>query len=229
MALLLRYLTATDAGLAAGTSMEPVALADALVNLRVDSDASDAAQIASIFLPAARQLAETKAGAAIRLASYRQTLSEFPWTRDSRNGFSSSGSPMGHRSSSAPIKTALGLVQSITSVKYIDTTGAVQTIDPTTLSLVQLDEANTEIALTYGGYWPACAHVPNAVTVEYTAGMAPADFAARFPGVNHWILLACGWAYANREMFLSANGALIQMPASYVDSLLAPITVSPRF
>ena len=86
MASLLRYLTAADAGLTTGTSMEPVALADALVNLRVDADASDAAQIASIFIPAARQLAETKAGAAIRLASYRQTLSEFPWTRDSRNG-----------------------------------------------------------------------------------------------------------------------------------------------
>ena len=229
MALLLRYLTAADAGLAAGTSMEPVALADALENLHVDADASDAAQIASLIIPAARQLAETKAGTAIRLASYRQTLSEFPWTRDSRNGYSSSGSPMGHRSSAAPIKTALGLVQSITSVKYIDTTGAVQTIDPAILSLVQLDEANTEIALTFGGYWPACANVPNAVTIEYIAGMAPTDFTARFPGVNHWILLACGWAYANREMFLTANGALIQMPASYLDNLLAPITVSPRF
>ena len=229
MARLLRYLTAADAGARPYSSMEPVALADVLAHLRIDSDASDVAQIASIFIPAARQLAETKAGSAIRLASYRQTLSEFPWTRDSRNGFFSSGNPFGNRSSSAPIKTALGLVQSITSVKYVDASGVTQTIDPATLSLVQLDEANTEIALTNGNYWPACASVPNAVTVEYIAGMAPADFAARFPGVNHWILLACGWAYENREMFLASTGALLQMPAAYVDSLLAPITVSPRF
>ena len=228
MARLLRYLTAADAGLDPATNMEPVALADALINLRVDSDAGDAAQIASIFLPAARQLAETKASAAIRLASYRQTLSEFPCSSPGRSGYSS-GAPIGGPPASAAIKTALGLVQSITSVKYIDVAGVTQTIDPATLVLVHLDEANTEIALTTGSFWPQCARAPNAVTIEYTAGMPPADFAARFPGVVHWILLACGWAYENREMFMVGNGSVLGMPASYVDSLLAPISVSPRF
>lgn len=228
MALLLRYLTAIEAGLESSASMEPVALDVVLLHIRVESDASDAAQVPSIFLPAARQLAETKSGSAIRLAKYRQTLSAFPWSGVDRSGFAA-GAPFSRQSACLPIKTALGLVQSIDSIKYIDPLGVTQTLDPAFTSLSQIDEANAEIALAYGKTWPQCAAVPNAVTVEFTAGMTPANFSERFPGVNQWILLACGWAYENREMFLAGNGSLIEMPSSYVDSLLAPITTSPRF
>ena len=91
------------------------------------------------------------------------------------------------------------------------------------------DAANVDLSLGAGSFWPQTADVANAVSIVYRAGMLPADFASAFPSVIHWILLACGWAYENREMFLIGKTAAIEMPASYVDSLLEPITVSTRF
>lgn len=62
-------------------------------------------------------------------------------------------------------------------------------------------------------------------TVTFLAGV---DLTA-FPGVKSWLLLTCGWMYANREMFSSGAGGVIEMPRSYVDSLLAPIEVPAPF
>ncbi len=229
MAVLLRYLTALEAGLDASAWMEPLTLAAALMQARVEDDAGDAAHIAAFFIPGARQQAEAKTGSAIRPAKYRQTLDAFPWSGRDRNGFAP-GAPYSRSSVCRSIKTAHGLVQSIDSISYIDSTGAVQTLDPVAYSLVKTDDANTEIALTFGGTWPQVAAVAGAVTVDYTAGIAPAEFSDRFPGVMQWLLLAVTWSYENRQlMSTGTRDAYNTMPDSYIDSLLAPITVSPGF
>lgn len=229
MAILLRYLTTVEAGLDLSASMEPLTLDAALLQARVDSNSGDAAHMYSFFIPGARQQAESKTGSAIRPAKYQQILNVFPWSGVDRSGFLP-GAPFGRQSVCSPIKTAHGLVQSIDSITYIDTFGSVQTLDPTSYSLVKTDEANTEIGLSFGKTWPQVAPVPGAVTIEYTAGLLPAEFADRFPGVMQWLLLAVTWSYENRQlMSIGSRDSFNAMPDSYIDSLLAPITVAPRF
>ena len=230
MALLLSYLTATEAGLSeSGDSMEPLALESALLQARVEVDAADAALMKSVFIPGARQLAETKTGSAIRAANYRQILSAFPMSGVDGTGFLPR-SPFPRQSKPVPIKLAHGLVQSITSITYIDTSGDTQTLDSTSYYLSKTTEADTEICLSYGETWPTTATAPNAVTIEYIAGLAPATFAERFPSVIQWMILAATWAYENRQlMSMGTRDAFNAMPDSYVDTLLDPIRVSPRF
>lgn len=229
MAVLLNYLTQADFGSGVGAIFEPVSLETVLSHLRIESDAGDSAFIESVIIPAARQLAERRSGSAIRPARYKQTLSAFPRHERNRTNDSLSFAPFNRASRSLPIKFAHGLINSVDSVVYIDTQGVSQTLDVSTLNVVVVDSANVELSLSAGAYWPQTADVANAVTVTYKAGMLPEDFASFFPSVIHWILLACGWAYENREMFLIGKTAAIEMPASYVDTLLEPITVSTRF
>tara|TARA_R110000868_G_scaffold27661_22_gene104680 strand:+ start:835 stop:1443 length:609 start_codon:yes stop_codon:yes gene_type:complete len=61
-------------------------------------------------------------------------------------------------------------VQSITSVKYVDTDGALQTADDGTYTLHGAASWDPIIAPTYGESWPATRAEAGAVTVEFIAG-----------------------------------------------------------
>ncbi len=224
MSVVLDYLTEADFGMATTAAIsEPVSLDQVLAHLRIDEDAGDSAFLESVVIPAARQLAEERSGSVIKPARYQQTLSEFP-----RSG-GSSLAPFTRSSNSLPIKFARGLIESVESVSYIDISGVNKSLDVSKLSIVKIDQANVQLCLNAGGDWPQTAKVSNAVTITYLAGMLPEKFATQFPSVIHWILLACGWAYENREMFLTGKGTAIEIPAGYADSLLKPITISTRF
>jgi uncharacterized phiE125 gp8 family phage protein len=60
-------------------------------------------------------------------------------------------------------------VQSVTSIKYIDTDGNEQTVDPTTYDL-KYDRVILKVNQT----WPITARVPDCVTVTYVTGYDPA-------------------------------------------------------
>jgi hypothetical protein len=224
MAVLLNLLTKADFGAGAGEIGEPITLERAMAHLRIDVDAGDSAFVESVIIPAARQLAEEKSGSAIRPARYRQTLSTFPVADRDRFGllFAKSGGRQA-------IKISHGLVQEVESLTYIDGSGQRQSIEVSKLALEVTSPANIELSLVDWGSWPNTSDVPNAVSIVYKAGLLPEAFEAKYPGAIQWMLLACGWAYENREMFLTGKGAVIQMPASYIDSLLAPISVPTRF
>lgn len=229
MARLLQYLTATEAGLEATTSMEPISLDSALLQARVDTDSPDAAQIEAIFIPGARSLAETKTGSAIRLAKFRQVMSAFPWSGQNGSG-SYFSSPFSRQTVSAPIKIVHGLAQNITSITYIDVDGATQTLDPSLYVFTGSSDANMEVVPAFGKSWPATAAVSNAVVVDYVAGLKPSEIASKYPSVIQWILLATTWAYENRQLMSNGNKETFnEMPSSYVDTLLDPIRVVPRF
>lgn len=224
MAVLLNHLTKADFGAGTGAIGEPITLERAMDHLRIDEDAGDSAFVESVIIPAARQLAEEKSGSAIRPGRYRQTLSTFPVADRDRVGrlFAKSGGRQA-------IKISHGLVQEVESLTYIDGAGQQQSIEVSKLALEVTSPANIELSLVDGSSWPNTSDVPNAVSIVYKAGMLPEEFETRFPGVIHWMLLACGWAYENREMFITGKGPVVQMPASYIDSLLAPISVPTRF
>lgn len=60
-----------------------------------------------------------------------------------------------------------GPAVSVSSVKYIDTTGAEQTLDP---SVYVFDAGRQQVKLAFGQEWPEVAVYDSAVKVEYTAG-----------------------------------------------------------
>ncbi|MCS4282451.1 hypothetical protein M2396_000716 [Pseudomonas sp. BIGb0278] len=60
--------------------------------------------------------------------------------------------------------------------------------------------------------------------IRYRAGV---DVAA-YPGVLNWLLMAAETAFTQRGM-LVVGQSLAEMPSSYLDYLLADITVPPRF
>lgn len=60
-------------------------------------------------------------------------------------------------------------------IKYIDTTGAQQTLDPTLYQVdPQSDDDPVRILPSYGNVWPATRPQPNAVTVQFQVGYADA-------------------------------------------------------
>lgn len=62
------------------------------------------------------------------------------------------------------------------------------------------------------------------MVVEYQAGIDIANY----PSVLQWMLLAAGWMLEQPSMFSLAD-AVQAMPQGYLDNLLAPISVVPRF
>lgn len=65
---------------------------------------------------------------------------------------------------------------------------------------------------------------PGLLRITYRAG---ADLDA-YPGVRNWLLMHIGTVYAQRESLVQ-GGAVVELPASFLDHMLAEITVPPRF
>jgi hypothetical protein len=94
----------------AGIFGEPVSVLDLKHHARLDDDDTSLdAEIKSVYIPGARQLAETRTGSAIRPARYRQRLRDFP--------------PAGY-----PITITHGLVTAIESITYATGGGARETL-----------------------------------------------------------------------------------------------------
>ncbi|MBD9636089.1 phage gp6-like head-tail connector protein [Ensifer sp. ENS07] len=83
-------------------------------------------------------------------------------------------------------------MSSVTSIAYIDTTGAPQTL-PDTVYELRNDGFEVSIVTTYGQQWPAI-QSGSRITVIAVVGYADAP-----PAVKQAILLFLGDAYENRE------------------------------
>jgi len=87
-------------------------------------------------------------------------------------------------------------LQSVTTVKYIDTAGVEQTV-ATSVYTVDIDSEPGRVYEAFGQTWPTHRNIPHAVTVRFVAGYASAS--AVPDGIKHAIkLLAAHW-HENRE------------------------------
>jgi uncharacterized phiE125 gp8 family phage protein len=177
-------------------STYPVTLAEAKLHCRVDL-ADDDTLIAAL-ITAATEMAEQKTGRAIMTQTLELTLDAFP------EAFELTRVP----------------VQSITSVKYYDTTGTQQTLSNTLYALDAADDFGfAYISPVYAGVWPNTRDQINAVAVRYVAGYA--DAASVPQSIKNWILLMVSTMYANRETEAYSSRAVsttVQM--QFVDRLL---------
>ena len=112
-------------------------------------------------------------------------------------------------------------IQSVTSIKYIDTDGAEQTLDPLLYS-VDDDSEPGLIVPTYGETWPATRDEVNAVRVRYVAGYgAAADVPA---AIKTWIKMRAGTLYDNPQGIVVGQ-TVMNVPRDFIDGLLDPFRV----
>jgi uncharacterized phiE125 gp8 family phage protein len=177
-------------------STYPVTLAEAKLHCRVDIADDDT--LITAFITAATEMAEQKTGRAIMTQTLELTLDAFP------EAFELTRVP----------------VQSITSVKYYDTTGTQQTLSNTLYALDAAEDFGfAHISPVYAGVWPDTRDQINAVAVRYVAGYA--DAASVPQSIKNWILLMVSTMYSNRETEAYSSRAVsttVQM--QFVDRLL---------
>ena len=174
---------------------EPVTLLEAKDHLRVDGPDDDA--LISVLITAARKWAEEYTGRQFVTATW-------DWFID---GFC--------LSFSVPIPP----LQSVTSIKYLDTAGAEQTLDAETYRVDAVSEPG-RIALDYGKSWPSTYSVINAVTVRFVAGYGAA--AAVPEPIRQAMLILIGELYEQRQESVPASFAAVPFG---VRALLTPYKV----
>lgn len=143
-------------------SVEPVSAAEIKDAARIDGSSLDA-QIAAL-IPAFRRQAEHLQGRRLITQTVELVLDAFPSDED--------------------IDLLLPDVQSITSVKYYDTAGVQQTLDPASYSL---DSDSIPCWMLVVANWPATKDIANSVRVRYVVGYGAA--AANVPdNTRLWIV-----------------------------------------
>jgi len=167
-------------------SVEPITLTQAKVHLRVDDDSSD--DLITALIVAARQYAEKYTNRAFITQTLRAYFDNF--------------TPV--------IRLPRPLLQSVTSVKYIDTNGTEQTVSS---SLYKVDVASqpSRVVPVFGEVWPSARYEINAVYVEYVAGYGVA--AAVPDDIKQAMYLHIGHMFENREE--TTPVAITELPMAY--------------
>lgn len=168
-----------------------ISVAEAKLHLREDGAENDT--LIDVYIRAAAEAAEQLTGRAIMPQTWELTLDAFP--------------------------TALLLtrtpVASVTSVKYIDTDGTLQTLDSSLYQVDNFDDfSSAKVVPAYSTSWPEARLLPNAVAVRYLAGYATAGDVPS--SIKDWIYLQVGAMYANREL----EGAVQTYALGFADRLL---------
>lgn len=179
-----------------GPAIEPVSISEVKTSARIDGTEFDTQ--ATLAIAAMRSQAEARMARCLITQTLELILDDFP---------------------AGEIDLIMPDVLSITSVKYIDTTGAEQTLINTAYTLGE-DSINADLFWLYlapNTSWPATQGIANAVRIRFTAGYGPA--AADVPNdIRLWII-----AHAV-QILQSPDGYVEQKfsPLPYVDRLLHP-------
>lgn len=170
---------------------EPVTLEEAKLHLRVDTDADDA--LITALIKAARQWCEDFQNRSYITQTITWKLDEFP----------------------EEFIVPRPKLQSVASIKYIDTNGTEQTLDGSYYD-VDIYSEPARISLAYGKSWPALRGDINSVEVIYNAGYGDADSVP--DRIKAAIKLFIAHLYENRENVSLAKYE--EMPLG-VESLLS--------
>jgi len=197
-------------------AFEPITLAEARLHLRLDSSMTDDDTLVTMLISAARCYAEMLTGRSFISQGWRLVLDSFP-------GPSLIGVPYGTPYSlpGHAILLERGSVQAVTSITYLDMSGAVQTMPPTDW-VADTSGALARVTPVFGKIWPIPMPQIGSVQVNYTAGYG--DTAASVPeGIRQWILLRVNTLYEHREEVEVVRGQIAPMP--FVDGLLDPYRI----
>jgi len=172
---------------------EPVTLADAKQNLRVDHTDDDTL-IASL-ITTARQQAEHRTGRRYGAQTWLRAYDGFPtWS----------------------IMLPDPPVTEIVSIKYDDPDGVEQTLPPEDYRLRLHSEPAVVLPVKA---WPAAASDPGSVRITYKCGLDATD--ARWQSLRAWMLMAIGTWYQQREA--GSPSQTYALPREFWDGLLDPL------
>jgi uncharacterized phiE125 gp8 family phage protein len=170
-----------------------IPLSDVKGHLKVDVSTDDS--YITALLAAAVEVAEHRTQTSIGQQTLELALDAFP---------------------SGAIELLRGPALSVTSVKYYDTAGVLQTFSASLYGFDDYSETQW-VTLGFGASWPTTRAMANAVLVRYLAG------ASALPdSIRHALLLLVGHWYENREAVIIS--ALMQEVPLGVSALLAPST-----
>jgi uncharacterized phiE125 gp8 family phage protein len=175
-------------------SAQPVTLAEAKAQVRVDHSDEDA--LITRLTAAATSYLDGRTGILGRCLvtqTWELTLDAFP---------------------DGEIELPLGPVANVVSVTYVGTAGTTQTLAS---SNYYFDDASLSQWVVPVADWPDTKDVANAVTVRFIAGTAAASVPE---AIRHAILLLIGHWYEQRST-VSVGMTVAEMPMA-VDALLAP-------
>lgn len=178
---------------------EPLTLAEARAHRRLDEVTDDALLAAMII--AVREAVEHETQRSVIAKTYELSLDAFP-----------SGATI-YLPMPPVVPDASSLT--ITSVKYTDSAGVEQTVDPADYTL---DAYSWSPRLEPVSGWPSPKDTMNAVRVRYQSGPA---FGSVPQGVKQWMLLHIGELYEHRESAMVGSGLTVA-PLKFVDHLLDP-------
>ena len=169
--------------LVAPPAVEPVTIDEAKAHLRLDSNADDA--YVEALITAARDRVEIFLRRALITQTFEFTLDGFPV------------SPSLIFTTSV-IDLPRPPLQSIESIKYLDTAGSEQTLPPESYVIDSSSDEIGRIALAWTQYWPITRCSINSVVIRFVAGYgdAPDDVPQV---IRQGILIEISNLYENRE------------------------------
>ncbi len=117
-------------------------------------------------------------------------------------------------------------LQSVTSITYVDTDGATQTLAADQY-LVDAKSQPAKIAPAYGLSWPSTRQQSNAVVIRFVAGYGVASAVPQC--IKSWILMRIAAMYENRSQLIVGQGfTAMSIPNDYTDGLLDSERVAGR-
>jgi len=171
----------------------PVTLRQAKVHLNVDGNESDA--VIEEKIGAATDLAEGELNRLLLPQVWELALPCFP---------------------GGDIDLMQAPVLEIISIKYIDTAGVEQTLDPIDYSLDNYGVRHWAVT-NFGRLWPIARQTPNAVKIQYRAGYADVESVPL--SIKQWILMVIATWFQVREGVII--GTIIQeLPDNFMSALL---------
>lgn len=169
---------------------EPVSLADAKAHMRIDTGDDDV--MISALITAARQEAEKITRRALITQTWELVLDSFP----------------------CEFHLPYPTLQSVESIKHLDTDGVEQTLSAAHY-LVDADTEPARVVPAYGQVWPSTINQIAAVRIRYIAGYGDAD--TDIPtAIKQWIMIKVATLYENRE----ATAPIKLEATPFVDGLL---------
>ena len=185
-----------------GPTIDPVSLAEARAHCRIDESADDG--LVAGYLMAARSYIESTTGLSLISQTWEMTLHDWPLADEG-------------------IVLPRQPVQSITSVQYYDTAGALQTLSSAAYE-IDTSAMPAQIVLADGYSWPQLDDRLAPVVIRFVAGYGASP--GSIPeAIRHAILLLVGHFYANREQVVVGAGLAVAQLQYGVDALIAPYKV----
>jgi uncharacterized phiE125 gp8 family phage protein len=184
-----------------------LSLSEAKAHLRVDISDEDASILG--YVKTARRNLEWKYARALVQQTLVLGLDEFPWQTG----------PWLPAYQTRGVIELRPPVQTLTSITYVDSAGATQTMSALNYRL-EKDSEPGRVTPVIGQVWPATAALPNAVLVEYVSGAASADLVP--DDIKQAVRLLLGHYYLNREQVVTDTRVMSVELARSVDDLMAP-------